>query len=101
MEKLEQMMLWGFGILAWMSVALSSFGTQDQQLGSQGGFDTESCKPMIFFGYVSTGLFCLLAWYFTKSKWFAIIGAMSIVGGYLWTYVVKHPVWKGNGGWGS
>lgn len=100
MEQLEKLMLWGFGILAWMSVALSSFGTQDQQLGGEGGFDTESCKPMIFFGYVSTGIFSLLAWQFTKEKMFAWLGLLCIIGGYLWVYVVKHPIFKSSGGWG-
>lgn len=92
MERLEKLMFWGFGLLAWMSVALSSFHTQDQQLAGYGGFDTESCKNMIFFGYLSTSGFCVLAWLLTKELFFLVIAILVGIGGYIWTYRVPHPI---------
>ena len=100
MEKLEQIMLWAFGILAWMSVALSSFHTQDQQLAGLGGFDLESCRHMIFFGWLSTGLFCIVAYFYSKVKAFLYVGVVMIGFGYLWCYHIPHPITnRGMGGW--
>lgn len=93
----ERTMLWGFGLLAWMSVALSSFGTQDQQLGGFGGFESESCRNMILFGWLSTALFCLVAWFFTRVRWFLYFALIVGVGGVAWIYILPHPV-LGKGG---
>lgn len=95
MEQEERVMLWSFGILAWMSVALSSFHTQDQQLAGYGGFDLESCRRMILFGWISTSAFCGIAYIFTKVKLFLYLAIVIFVGGILWVYVLPHPITGG------
>ena len=94
MEKIEKLLIFVAIILAWISIALSSFGTQDQQIGGQGGFDPESCKHMIFFGYLTTGILCAIAGHYLKDQRFYVGGAAIVVGGGLWTYVVPHPIFK-------